>query len=131
MTMQNHITVRRIKAGAPTVTRQEPAPFKARPMPEPTDCGHGKCAREPACTNRCAYKLAHIAATTAHTQTPAEREAQEQAQRDAEDDIRAFVADANDAKSTGFILLGVFFVSILLGVLLFVIVNAAAAAFGA
>jgi len=114
MTMQNHVTVRRIKAGAPTVTRQEPAPFKARPMPEPTDCGHGKCAREPACTNRCAYKLAHIAMTTHHTQTPAEREAA--------NDIRAFQAEADGLKLLATMVLGVF---------VLLIIGAAVAAWGA
>jgi hypothetical protein len=114
--MQNHINVRRIRAGTTTETRQEPTPFKARPMPEPTDCGHGKCAREPACTNRCAYKLAHMAAS--HTQTPAERE---QAQREAADDIREFLDDADGAKIPA---------AILLGVLLLVIIGAAAAAWG-
>jgi len=122
MTMQQPVTVRRIKAGAPTITRQEPAPFKARPMPEPTDCGHGKCAREPACTNRCAYKLAHIAATTAHTQTPAEREAQEQAQREAANDIRAFQAEADGLKLLATMVLGVF---------VLLIIGAAVAAWGA
>jgi hypothetical protein len=121
MTMQNNVTVRRIKAGATTVTRQEPAPFKARPMPEPTDCGHGKCAREPACTNRCAYHLAHIAAMTTHTQTPAEREAQEQAQREAADDIRAFQAEADGLKLLATMVLGVF---------VLLIIGAAVAAWG-
>ena len=113
--MQQPVTVRRIKAGAPTVTRQEPAPFMAR---RGEVCGFGVCERKSECTSACVYRNAFGALPT-HTQTPAERE---QAQREAADEIRAFVAEANSAKIPAAILLGVFLV---------VIIGAAAAAWGA
>ena len=111
--MQQPITVRRVKAGAPIITRQEPAPFVAR---RGEVCGFGVCERKPECTSNCVYRNT-LGTLPSHTQTPAERE---QAQREAEQDSRAFVADAESYKRTAAIGLGIFAV---------LIVGAAVAAF--